>query len=310
MERNLLLRIIPFLVFIITHCSNKPPAQEEFSSYLPDQSALKGWRPLYEPQMVEGEDLYMLIDGGAEIYYEYGFKRAFTQSYEDRDGRSINLEIYEMNNPVSAHGAYTFKTGEKGERIAVGNEALLEDYYLNFWKGNCVVTLIGFDTDDKTREGLMTIAEAVDSRIKDVGQKSPLVDILIEENLEKTGVTYLRGNLGLFNRYEFDTENIFGLKEGVIGNYGDFQVFIFRYDDENESLRCFENARNRLKTNPRFTDFTARDDAFSIVDSREKHIIVEPYGRYILIVMSKKGSDARTTLDRVKDRIKNISEKR
>lgn len=309
MERNLLIRIIPFFVFIITHCSNKPPDQDEFSSYLPDQSELKGWRPLYEPQMVEGEDLYLLINGGAEIYYEYGFKRAITQSYGDRDGRSINLEIYEMNSPVSAHGAYTFKTGEKGERIAIGNDALLEDYYLNFWKGNCVVTLIGFDTDDKTREGLMKIAEAVDSRIKDVGQKSPLVDTLVEENLKKTSITYLRGNLGLFNRYEFDTENIFGLKEGVIGNYGDFQIFIFRYDDENESLRWFENARNRLKNNPRFTDFTAQDDAFSVVDSREKNIIVEPYRRYILIVMGKKGIDARTTLDRVKDRVENIPEK-
>lgn len=309
MERNLLFRIIPFFIFIIFHCSNKPPDQGEVSSYLPDRSELEGWRPLYEPQMVEGEDLYLLINGGAEIYYEYGFKRAITQSYEDRDGRSINLEIYEMNSPVSAYGAYTFKTGEKGERIAVGNDALLEDYYLNFWKGNCVVTLIGFDTDNKTREGLMRIAESVDSRIEDVGQKSPLVDTLLEENLKKTGITYLRGNLGLFNRYEFDTENIFGLKEGVIGNYGDFQIFIFRYDDENECLSWFENARNRLKKNPRFTDFAARDDAFSVVDRRDKNIVVEAYGRYILIVMGKRGIDAKTTLDRVKDRVVNVPEK-
>ena len=75
MERNLLFRIMLFFVFIICHCSNKPPHQEEVSYYLPDQSELRGWRPLYEPQVAEGDDLYLLINGAAEIFETLGANR-------------------------------------------------------------------------------------------------------------------------------------------------------------------------------------------------------------------------------------------
>ena len=51
--------------------------------YLPADNAAAGWAKDGAPQEFEGEDLYTYIDGGAEIYQEYGFRRVIVQDYED-----------------------------------------------------------------------------------------------------------------------------------------------------------------------------------------------------------------------------------
>ena len=64
------------------------------------------------------------------------------------------LEIYKMENPISAFGIYSFKTSSDGEKADIGNDALFEDYYLNFWKGEFLITLVGFDTEKETIDDL------------------------------------------------------------------------------------------------------------------------------------------------------------
>ena len=296
----LLLHISPYLP---TQCAGQTDEGSSILKYLPSEESLGGWKTLYEPETAEGEDLYLLINGGAEIYYEYGFKRTITQSYENQNGKSINLEIYEMESPESAYGIFTFKIGNNGKQIAVGNDAFLESYYLNFWKGNFLVTLIGFDSEKETLDGLVTMAKAVDAKIEDIGQKPPITKLFLEENLQINHITYLRGNLALFNQYQFDTANIFGLTEGVVGNYGNFQVFVFRYKDKNESMKWFKNAINNLQNNSRFKDFLVRTNGFSMKDEKDQIIRAEPYLKYILIFLGTTKEDARTALEQIKDRL-------
>jgi len=124
-----------------------------------------GWAPDGEAQSAVGENLFLLIDGGAEVYLEHGFKEALFQAYKTEDGKSINLEIYEMVSPEAAHGIYTFKTGNEGNPVDVGQEGWLESYYLNFRKGNFLITIIGLDTDIGTLDGIKKIARAVDSKL-------------------------------------------------------------------------------------------------------------------------------------------------
>ena len=52
---------------------------------LPPAGELPGWSLSGKPEHVEGEDLFLLINGGAEIYHEYGFKQAITGMYKKGD---------------------------------------------------------------------------------------------------------------------------------------------------------------------------------------------------------------------------------
>lgn len=279
-------------------------AESSLSAYLPRADELSGWAPSGEAQYVEGDDLFLLINGGAEVYHEYGFKRAAALGYKSGSGKSFNFEIYEMSDPGAAYGIYTFKTGNSGKPVPVDGEGLLEDYYLNFRKGNFVVTVIGFDSEPETISGIIGAARAAAAKIKPDPRIPALVEMLptaFETPLDPRGIKYLRGNLALFNNYEFDSKDIFHLKEGVIGDYGDFKLFIFRYGDADEGRKQFGIAAGYLAKNPRFSHFKRSENGGSMTDDKGTTFCMEQYDRYIFIVRGKTGEGAAKVFKRLRE---------
>ncbi|MDQ1352246.1 MAG: hypothetical protein QG657_2552 [Acidobacteriota bacterium] len=268
----------------------------EMESYLPQPGDLKEWEPSGEPQYVKGDDLFLLIDGGAEVYHEYGFKQAIAQGFKMKNGRpgnGFNLEIYEMLDPEAAYGIYTFKIAGKGQPLDVGDAGLLEDYYLNAWKGNFLVTVTGFDAGKDTLTGIVEAAKVVMSKIKSTGPASqpPLVHLLpseYQDRMKLKFIKYLKGNLALFNQYEFDSRNIFGLRQGVMGDYGIARLFVFKYENAAESLKWFENGKKELRQNPRFKYVELQGSTvgltFSLVDGKGRLSYIKNNGPYIFIV--------------------------
>jgi hypothetical protein len=133
---------------------------------LPLESDLKGWKLDGEPQTAEGIRLFELINGGAEEYVKEGFSTAVIATYRNNEGKRINLDIYEMLSPENAKNIHHKKASNKGQKVSVGEEAAMEDYYLNFRKGPYQVTLSGYDTQRKTLEWLLLIGRLVAERIR------------------------------------------------------------------------------------------------------------------------------------------------
>ena len=139
--------------------------KEPLLELLPLESDLKGWTLDGEPQTAEGIALFELINGGAEEYVKEGFRRAVTATYRNNEEKRINLDIYEMLSPESAKNIHRKKAGDRGTKVPVGDEATMEDYYLNFRKGAYQVTLSGYDTQKETLEWLLQIGRLVAERI-------------------------------------------------------------------------------------------------------------------------------------------------
>ena len=151
--------------FPIFSQAEEPRPRESLLHLMPLESDLKGWKLDGEPQTAEGIRLFELINGGAEEYVKEGFSRAVMATYRNNEGKRINLDIYEMLSPESAKRIYRKKAGDKGPKVSVGEEAAMEDYYLNFRKGTYQVTLSGYDTQRETLEWLLRIARLVAERI-------------------------------------------------------------------------------------------------------------------------------------------------
>jgi len=158
-------RTILFLCLILSGLCVQSQAYADLSALLPLQAELGEWALAEAPRQAQGDDLFALINGGAELYLELGFKQALMASYTNKAGTFITLEIYEMSDPKAARTVFEQKAGGQGKRIALGDGALLADYYLNFWKGPYQVTLTGDDSTRETVEGLMTIAKLVEENI-------------------------------------------------------------------------------------------------------------------------------------------------
>lgn len=145
--------------------SEETRLKEPLLRLLPLESDLKGWKLDGEPQTAEGVGLFELINGGAEEYVKEGFKRAVIATYRNKEGKLINLDVYEMLSPESARRIHTKKAGEKETKASVGEEAAIGDYYLNFRKGAYQVTLSGYNSEKETLEWLITMGRLVSERI-------------------------------------------------------------------------------------------------------------------------------------------------
>jgi hypothetical protein len=68
-----------------------------------------GWRP-GEKLVFEKGGLYDYIDGGADLYLEFGFKGLLIQRYA-KGGDELTLEAYELADADAALGIYLMKCG-------------------------------------------------------------------------------------------------------------------------------------------------------------------------------------------------------
>ena len=259
---------------------------QSLHKYIPEVNELGEWKKDGPPQEYRGEDLFLYINGGAEIYNEYGFRQVVVQDYLNKGGKSISLEIFEMLNPESAYGMYTFKTGAQGDVFEIGDEVLLEGYYMNFWKGNFLVTLTGFDEDEETVKGLLRIARAVDAKLETRGKKPHLISMLPERGLLALSIKYFKGNLGLYNMYPFFTKNVFAFGKGIKADYSaGYSVFIIGYRSIDDSRKRFKEARKSFAESPRYNNFNLVDERlFSIKDRRGSLIFVSLFEECILII--------------------------
>lgn len=288
MKRLISLLVLSISTLMFSPHSGSAPSipQENLLKYIPEDIKLDDWKRDGSPQEYRGEDLFEYIDGGAEIYHEYGFRQVIVQDYLSKTGKSISLEIFEMSSPESAYGIYTFKTSSQGEVLRVGDDALLEGYYMNFWKGNFLITLTGFDEETETVKGLKTIARAVDGKIMARGKKPHLVSMLPQKSLLPLSVKYFRGNLGLYNAYSFFTQDVFACREGIKANYkAGYSIYIIEYESIEECQKRFINVKKNFAESSRYNSFNPiNDELFRVKDRKGRLILASLYKTVILVV--------------------------
>ena len=282
--------LILFIILLYCGCplstaTENQDQKSDLINLLPLPEEVSGWFPQGEAQYAAGKDLFLLIDGGAAIYQEYGFEEAVHHTYTNRDGKSINLEIYKMDSPESAYGIYTFKKSAEGTAVNLGQAGWFESYYLIFWKGNFLITVIALDTDSTTLEAIRLIARVVDSKLMPASLNLKILSCLPAENLQSPGLIYLKGNLALFNQYIFDSRDIFNLQEGVLGRYSGYSLFLFQYRDQVEAKKWYDFAKSNLGNSARYTHFSVRENQFEIVDQQNKKICTRYYRQWILIAV-------------------------
>lgn len=272
---------------LISGCSTEDPGRAvALPTYFPASGDITGWESSGDPELFAGEDLWSHINGGAEIYHEYGFQRVFIQEYAGGDGNSVIVESFEMSDVPGAYGIYSFKTGTKGEELGLSQGGLLEDYYLNFWKGRTAVTITGFDSGAATLDGLKAFAGFIEERIPDSGVPPSLIALLPEEGLNPLSIKFFKGNLGLFNSYAFDTTDIFGFDEAVKGGYQNGRdLFILSYARNEESLAAWRNAQQFIEKNQRYQGFAENPDSFCATDEKGRLLFLKPVEQYICIVL-------------------------
>lgn len=78
----------------------------------PGDEFAPGWRRHQAPMLFAAKDLYGYIDGGAELFFEFGFSELTVQRFRCGE-RELSLDLYRMTGADAALAVYLAKKGEE-----------------------------------------------------------------------------------------------------------------------------------------------------------------------------------------------------
>jgi hypothetical protein len=139
------------------------------SGQTPDPAGLfpeiAGWQKKGAIEDYSPETLYEYIDGAAENFIGYGFRRLVVQNYANGQGQALSVEVYFHGTPENAFGIYSSEKPLAGDYLELGGQGYFETGILNFVCSDCYVKLSGFELGNGDREVLTNLGRALAGRI-------------------------------------------------------------------------------------------------------------------------------------------------
>jgi hypothetical protein len=252
---------------------------------LPDSDALKGWNFSREPECFRGEELFDLINGGADLFYEYSFEKVMNAQYAEKEGSKIQLEIYEMDSDSSAYGIFSsiYNSSEVGRDI--GLYSVLNEQYIAFVKDRYYINIAWLLKKDARQEYLVSLAKMVETNITSRGKLPEL--LLRMDEVRYNGIpVYFRGNIALSNVYYFDFKDHFQIDQGLAFRDAESTKLLFAYRTENKAQTIFSNIHTFLQTSRRFNDPGMIYQGYTCTDNKGNRLVFRLGEGFITVVIT------------------------
>lgn len=196
-----------------------------------------------QPRIFNGTSLFGYIDGGAELYLEYGFSMV-TVTEIDYLGGKYKTEIYRMNGPEEAFGIFSVSKFRCAGMPPVSDYTCQTKYQLQICKGPYYISIINRSGNRNDSIASLKIGEIIAGKIKDeqIDLSSWMPGVSINEL--KQNCILARGRLGIVNGSP-DLEDFFsGARNYTAVIVGGGKKLIAIRFDSGESLDKFLISHN------------------------------------------------------------------
>jgi len=254
---------------------------------LPDDNFVPGWTTSGKTLRFVGTDLFNYINGGAELFREFGFKELLVQGYRHKDNEMV-LEVYQMDSPEAALGIYLMKCGNETpiEKITARNSA--NKYQFTIVIGSYFIQVNSYAGDEKLIPIMTILAQQT---LKFIPKERPvkLLDNLPKENLIPGSELIVRGPYGLQPIYTFGEGDILQLKSEIFGivsdykdtNLGNYTLIIINYKNSEDALLAYRNLLMNL--DPYLEVLGQWEHGFIVKDFQKKFGLVNLNDNFINI---------------------------
>lgn len=264
------------------------------SSIFPTSGEIPGWSRLEEPEEYPGDKLYDLIDGGADLYFEYGFRNAVSGQLVDERKNIVQLDIYEMDDDSAAFGIFSLTHHKSGPQMLEGMEIIEGSDFISFRKKNYFVNIAWISKQDKSLPGMEKIAAYIREKIAPSGKLPALVRQAAGKE-EISQLAYFSGNISLSNLYYFDYKDIFRAIDGIHCLYQGSKMFIFRYGSADASSDAASAVMSSLMNSKKFADFGMVYQGFSFKDNKGNHLCCIHHDDFLVVQVSTSGEPAKAS---------------
>jgi hypothetical protein len=192
------------------------PAQD----IAPDLSRLSvgDWKTAGPSEVYKKEGLFGYIDGGAELFLQYGFEELSITRYVDaftpNAEKEITIEAYRMAAAADAFGIFSLKR-EGDERVSPEIEAVhwLSPTQASLVKGNLYISINGMNTVEAE---LQAFAAAVSKKTDTVSALPTELTFLPSSGRVQGSERYIRGKLAAEGESLLLDREFWGFEKGTV----------------------------------------------------------------------------------------------
>jgi hypothetical protein len=249
---------------------------------VPQNDFAPGWKTSGKTSIFVKADLFNHIDGGAELFIEYGFEKLLVQRYA-RGKSDLTLDVYEMESPEAALGIYLTKCGQETPITGIRSRNSGEKSQLTILKAQYFISVNNFDGDAKNLPAMVVLANKALESIREAAAEG-LLEMLPKESLVDRSQRLIRGPVALQPFFTFGEGDILELQGKIFGVLADYRGegnarytrLVIPYPDQKQALSVYENLKANL--DPYLKILTIRANGFVFVDFKQKFGVVEIKG--------------------------------
>ncbi len=289
-------KMIVSFITIFTACSIALGERNIF----PQNDFMPGWKGGMIEEYNTPEDLFIYMNGGAELYLEYRFVGLEVREYSRKKSGTLSIEIYRFATPEDAYGIFSIDTS--GTEMDIGQGARATVVSVRFWKDRTFVRTFLWQSSPELVEVPLTAARMIAERIDKPGELPEWLQIL---NAEELNPSFVRGEIALRQVTGYNLPEHLPIKHRTGAAWVDSPggempgCLILKYDTESKALESFQNIWNQLNS----------EDGSSVLVGRRGIVIaptktatgIENLGHSILLVPSAEDeASCAEALDRIR----------
>lgn len=233
------MKYFKYLLFFLFFLASAPKGQEAFplieKNDLPEAS-------LKRAEFFDGKSLWGYMDGGADVYLEYGFKKLLVQEL-NLNGKHYTLNIFKMSDSAAAYGIYSMLR-YKCFADSIEKYSCLTAYQVQVSRGDFYISIINDDGTKETQQTGKRLTGIILAKIHNSDFQPPA---LFQKKFFKGNLAQLKlfnGKLGLQNvlpeisdMFEyFSGFRVYYISTEINGGYFNLAQVIFPTESDKDSF--------------------------------------------------------------------------
>jgi len=207
---------------------------------LPD--AIDGWKVAAKDQSYNRDNLYEYIDGGAELYLSYGFKKVISRTYSKPDQPDMVVDLFDMGTSQNAFGVFSHARETVDKTFGQGSQ--YTEGLLLFWKDHYFISIETVES----KNAVFNLARKIEMAIAKEGPLPEILTLLPQQSLVRESIRYFRHYVWLNSHYFVADRNILHINEktdALLAKYGELKkrylLLLVKYKKDKDAKRAYND---------------------------------------------------------------------
>ncbi len=229
------------LIFVSLLAAQGSAPAKDLRALLPKAHFAPGWVMDMEPARYTPNNLFEYIDGEAELYNDYQFAEMATAAYvlQGDASETFSVDVYDMGTPLNAFGIYSSYRRPELQFEAIGEEAIVSDLNIRFYRGRHYVQVNGGALTPVVKAAMRKVAVQIASAIPAAEQPAEL-KLLPAESQVPHSLKYMRK--GFMGQEAFTS----GLQAKYVLPAGECTAFLVLKESNASAMAAFKKYRDSV----------------------------------------------------------------